>query len=132
MKRWPNRLFLDRRQDPNIYSDTETRALSNLDSRRRGTRLAAPWDLDSNLWRRESRSPAPRVQIPCGAASRAMIENTKALYFSMALCLSLLLLLIAIQEESHFKTALFLEESKLQSVLCYIYSLKASKLVSNL
>ena len=55
-----------------------------------------------------------------------LIENTKALYLSMTLCISLLLLLIAIQEESHFKTALFLEESKLQSVLCYIYSLKAS------
>ena len=56
-----------------------------------------------------------------------LIENTKALYLSMTLCLFLLLrLLIAIQEESHLKTDLFLEESKLQSVLCYILSLKAS------
>ena len=43
----------------------------DLDSRRRGPRLAAPWDLDSNLWRRgplrrELRSPAQRVEVPCG------------------------------------------------------------------
>ena len=40
-----------------------------LDSQRHmGPRLVVPWDLDSNLWRRESRSPALRVEVPCAAS----------------------------------------------------------------
>ena len=65
----------------------------DLDSRRRGPglaeqgpRLAAPWDLDSNLWRRESRSllresrsPAPWVQVPCyqGTWTRVQVPGDK-------------------------------------------------------
>ena len=46
--------------------------------------LYRSWDLDSNQWRRESRSPALQVEVPCGAASRGpwgQNENPKMLSF---------------------------------------------------
>ena len=48
---------------------TSTRgATRDLDSQRRGPRLAAPLIWVKVPWRRESRSLAPRVEVPCAAS----------------------------------------------------------------
>ena len=63
---------------------TSTRGAGDLDSRRHRFESRSHGAASRGPLRRESRSPAPRVEVPCGAASRGpwgQYENPKMLSF---------------------------------------------------